>query len=269
MPLIHPTALIDPACNLAPDVAIGPYAILEGAVVLGRGCVVEAHAQLIGDVVVGEDCIIGRGAVIGDLPQDIGFDPATPSGVRIGSRNRLREHITIHRGSKPGAMTAIGNDNLLMVGVHLGHDCVFGDRNIIANNCLFGGHVWVGSGNVVGGMTAFHQSIRVGDSVMAHGMSKFSKDVPSFCMVAHFNKVIGLNVISLRRLGLSAEARAEIKRAFNLFYRSGLGFRDALARAREQSWSAEAQGFLDFVGAPSRRGVCSYLRASASANQEE
>jgi UDP-N-acetylglucosamine acyltransferase len=176
--------------------------------------------------------------------------------VEIGDRNIIREHVTIHRGTAPGSTTRLGNDNYLMAGAHLGHNCAIGHKVIIANNCLLGGYVEVGDGAFLGGGCVFHQFMRVGRLAITRGTSGFGKDIPPFVAAADVNKVVGLNVVGLRRAGFSAEERAEIKAAFHLLYESGLNVSQALAQAGGRSWSATGQSFFDFVASAKRRGIC-------------
>ncbi len=254
--MVHPTALIAPEAVIDPSVEIGAYVVIEGPVKIAAGCRIEPHAQLVGQVEIGEETTVGRGAVIGDLPQDLGFDPATSSGVRIGKKNVLREHVTIHRSSKAGGLTTLGDGNFIMVGAHFGHDVHMGDANIIANGVLLAGHVHVGNNTFIGGGAVFHQFLRIGDYCVVQGNGSFSKDIPHFCAAQRINRVTGLNVIGLRRQGFSAEQRAEMKELFDLIFRSRRNLTQAIGAARERSWSPQAEKFLAFLEAPSKKGVC-------------
>ena len=256
MATIHPTAVVDPGAELDDGVEVGALAIVERGVVLRRGVCIEPHAQVLRGVTIGDGTTVGRGAVIGGLPQDLSFDPATPTGVAIGSNNVLREHVTVHRATKAGANTTIGDHNYLMVGAHVGHDSRIGDRNIIANSVLVAGHVEMGSHTVVGGGSVFHQFIRIGDYCMIQGISGFSMDLPHFIMAAEVNRIVGLNVIGMRRAGFSVEQRNEIKDLFDLVWRSGKNLTQAVAEARQQSWTAQAEKMLQFLEAPTRKGIC-------------
>ena len=157
--MLHPTAIIHPEAQIDPSADIGPYVIIDGPAIISERCRIEAHAQIIGRVHLAPDCVIGRAAIIGAAPQDLGFDPATISGVEIGPRTVVREHVTIHRGSKPDSLTRLGSDNFLMVGCHLGHDVTLGSHNIIANAALLAGHVHVGDRTFIGGGAVFHQRL--------------------------------------------------------------------------------------------------------------
>lgn len=256
---IHPTAIVSPKAALADDVEIGPSAIIGDGAVIGPGCVVQAHAIIEGSVTMGEGNTVGYGVVIGAAPQDFSHSPDIASEVRIGSNNRFREYVTIHRGTKPGTATTVGNDCFLMVGTHLAHNVRLGDHVIITNNCLLAGYVDVGDGAVLGGGSVFHQFIRVGRRAMVAGGSCFNKDIPPFVTANLRNLLIGVNLVGLRRAGFSPATRTDIRRAFKLVFRSGLPVREAIARARESEWTPEANEFFDFIAA-SKRGTCTANR---------
>ena len=253
---IHPTALISAEASIDPTADIGAYVVIEGPVKIGARCRVLAHAQIVGDTEIGEGTSVGRGAILGENPQDLGFDPATPSGLRIGKDNVIREYVTIHRGSKAGSMTVVGDSNFIMAGVHFGHDVQIGDKNVFANDALLAGHVHVGSNAFIGGGAVFHQFLRIGDGCVVQGNGSFSKDIPHFCTAQRINRVTGLNVIGLRRRGASADERAALKDLFDLIFRSGLNLSQAIAAARERTWSEHGEHFLRFLEAPSKKGVC-------------
>ncbi len=264
---IDGSAVISSEARLGPGVDIGPGVVITGPVRLDAGCRVLAHAVIEGDVEIGEGTVVGYGAVIGAPPQDLSWTPDTPSGVRIGRRNIIRELCTIHRGNGPGSATVMGDDNYLMAGAHLGHNARLGDRVIVANNCLLGGHVQVGNGAFLGGGSVFHQHTRVGRLAITQGLSALGKDVPPFAMAHRVNRVIALNIVGLRRAGVSAERRQEIRRAFDLLYRRGLNFRQALEHAATMEWETEAREFFEFARAPSRRGLCRF--GGARTGEEE
>jgi len=258
--MIHPSAIIDPRAQIDPSAEIGPYVIIEGASEISAGVRIEAQAQLVGHVIVGEGCIIGRAAVIGAEPQDLSFDPKTASGVRMGARNVIREHVTIHRSSKPGGMTTLGDGNFIMVGAHFAHDVQIGNQNVIANSALLAGHVNVGNNSFIGGGAVFHQFVRMGDYCMVQGNGGLGKDLPHYCVLQRVNRLTGLNVIGLKRAGFSSAERAEIKSAFDLIFRSGRNLSQALAVVREKNWSEKAEKFIQFIEVPTKRGVASLRR---------
>jgi UDP-N-acetylglucosamine acyltransferase len=211
-------------------------------------------------VTVGAGTIIGRAAIIGGEPQDLGFDPLADSEVVLGTENTIREHVTIHRGSKPGGVTRIGDRNFLMAGSHLAHDVVLGNNNIIANAALLAGHIQVGNNTFIGGGAVFHQFIRIGDFCVVQGNGGFGKDIPHYCAAQRINRVTGLNVIGLRRNGFTSEDRAAIKELFHTLFCSGRNLSEAVAEAATHEWPEKARRLLEFVQAPSKKGVCPVRR---------
>ena len=257
--MIHPTAVIHPDAVLGRNVKVGPYVVVEGAAKIGDGCEIQAHAIIGSHVEMGRDNVIGYGAVIGGDPQDFAFRPQIRSMVRIGDGNKIREYCTLHRGTTEHSATTVGNSCFLMAGAHLAHNVSLGDHVVIANNSLLGGYVQVAERVFIGGGCVFHQHIRVGRLAICQGGSAFSKDIPPFTTAAERNGVAGLNVVGLRRAGLTSAQRAEIKEAFALLYRSGMNTTQALATAKRRQWGAEAQSFFDFVAAAKKRGICDFL----------
>ncbi len=237
---------------------MGPYAVIEGPAEVGDGGVIEAHATLTGAVRLGRGVRVGHGAVIGGWPQDFKFDPATESGVEVGDETQIREHCTVHRGTTPGSVTRLGARCFLMAGAHLGHNARLGDDVILANAALLGGHVDISDRVFVGGGSVFHQFVRVGRGAMIQGLSAFSKDVPPFALGAERNLVFGLNVVGLRRMGMSTAGRAEIKEAFRLLYGAGMNVSQALAAARERTWGAAAAEVFAFAEGAKKRGLCAF-----------
>jgi UDP-N-acetylglucosamine acyltransferase len=245
--------------------------IIEAGAVIGEGCRIQARAVITGHVRMGKNNVVGYGAIIGSDPQDFAFSGETPSEVLIGDDNTFREYVTIHRGTKEGSVTTVGNKNFLMVGAHMGHNSSVGNNVIIANNCLLAGYVEVQDGAVLGGGSVFHQFIRVGKLCMVRGGERFNKDVPPFVSAYGTSLVSGINAVGLKRAGFSAEARMEVKRAFKLVYRSGLNISQAIEESKQMTWGPEAQYFLDFIASAKKRGVSSVAprRGGTTAIEEE
>ena len=246
--------------------SIHPTAIVEDGAVLGADCVVHAHAHVTRHCVLGNGVVVHPFAVIGGDPQDLSFDPKLATGVRIGARTVLREHVTINRATRAGSATEVGADCFLMTASHLGHDCRVGDRVILANAVLLAGHVHVGERAFVGGGAAFHQFVRVGEGAMVSGISRITRDVPPFTMAAERDELVGLNVVGLRRRGLKGPALAELKEAFRSVCRSVGNPRElaAAALAAGTFHSAEARRFLEFFGG-GKRG---FLRTRGAARDD-
>lgn len=248
MTMIHPTALIAAGARLSDDVEIGPYVIIEEHVSIGSGTKIMAHAVVRGHTTIGECNQIHMGAIIGHDPQDVAFDPAFESYVRIGNNNLIREYCTIHRGTKPGSETCIGNNNFLMAGSHLGHNVHIGDRVVVANNALLAGYVKVGDRVFISGGAGIHQFCSIGRLAMLSGNGRFSQNIPPFVIALERNTVQGLNLVGMRRAGVSPEALRELKEAYHVLYRSGLLRREAIARMQACGFASdEARDFLDFV----------------------
>lgn len=270
-PSIHPTALVSPKATLGQNVVIGPYAIVEEHVTLGDDCTVQAHAILTNRVTIGDRNLVGYGAVIGSAPQDFAHHDAIVSEVIIGDDNSLREYVTIHRGTAEGSITRVGNHNMLMAGVHLGHNSCVGNRTVIANNCLLAGYVEVGDDVVLGGGSVFHQFLRIGEMCMIRGGTAWSKDIPPFTVGLIINVVCGINSVGMRRKGVTGAERLDVKRAYNLLYRSGLNVEQAIGQGKSMEWSPPAQRFIDFISHRTKRGLCSARGKSmgSSDDQEE
>ena len=253
---IHPTAVIEDSACLGEGVVVGPFAYIAAGAKIGDRCHIGPHVTVYGYTTLGADCKVHAGAVLGDLPQDFGFKDGD-SFVRIGEGCLIREGVTVHRGSKPGTETVIGNRCMLMAFSHCAHNAQLGDDVTVANGALIAGYVSVGARAFISGNVAIHQFARVGRLAMLGGGAMISKDVPPFCTVrpAMENGVGGLNVIGMRRAGIGPEGRSAAKAAFKLLYRSGLN----MTQAREQMAALFTAGpgreICDFVSA-SKRGVC-------------
>lgn len=257
---IHSTAIVDPNAKIGADVQIGPFSIVGPDVTIGGQTIVQSHVVIEGEVAIGRGNFVGHGAIIGTPPQDVSFSPERKTRVEIGDDNIIREFCTIHRGSSDGSATKIGDKNFLMAGAHVGHNCVIGNNVIVANNCLLGGYVRVEDGAFLGGGSTFHQFMHIGRLVMVQGSSAFGKDLPPFVVAAERNSVFGLNIVGMRRAGLSANDRNEIKEAFKLIYLSGLNTSQALEKAETMTFGVPAREFLDFVASSKKRGICPFKR---------
>ncbi|MDR2078063.1 MAG: acyl-ACP--UDP-N-acetylglucosamine O-acyltransferase, partial [Rickettsiales bacterium] len=180
---IHPTAIVDINAKIGDDVKIGPYCVVGPHVVIGDNCELKPHVVVEGRVVMGKGNKIFSFAVIGQDPQDLKYE-GEESSIRIGNNNKIREHCTIHPGTKGDMMvTEIGNNNLLMVNVHIAHDCVLGNSCVLANNVALGGHVHIGDYTVIGGLSAIHQKVRIGKHAMIGGMTAVAGDVVPYGVV--------------------------------------------------------------------------------------
>ncbi len=259
---IHPTAIVDPGAQIGANTEIGPFSVIGAQAVIGERTVIQSHVVIEGDVVIGAGNFIGHSAIIGAPPQVLSFSLERKTKIEIGNENVIREYCTIHRGSAEGSTTKIGDNNFLMVGVHVGHNCEINNNVIIANNCLLAGHVLVDDQAFLGGGSTFHQNMRVGRLVMVQGSSAFGKDLPPFTIAAERNCIFGVNVVGLKRAGFSAKDREEIKDAFKLLYASGLNISQALKKAATVNFGAPAREFFEFVANAKKRGICPLKRGA-------
>ena len=216
--MIHPTAIIDPSARLGARVTVGPYAVIEADTVIGDDCHIAAHAVIKRYAVLGAQVRVDHFSVVGGAPQDHSFDLSIRSGVRIGDRTVIREQVTVHRATKPGEYTIVGEDCLLMATSHVAHDCILGRHVILANSALLAGHVLVGDRAFVSGGAVVHQFCRIGSGSLTSGNGIISHDVPPNTLVHARNLVAGLNLVGLRRRGVTLETIEELKRAYHEVY---------------------------------------------------
>jgi UDP-N-acetylglucosamine acyltransferase len=261
---------LPPAFRVASNVQIHPTAVIGGGACIGARSIIHAHAIIDSCVEIGEDVVVHPFAVLGGDPQDLRFDPARETGVRIGSRTVIREHVTVNRATASGTFTDIGGDCFLMAASHVAHDCRIADRVILANGVLLGGHVHLGERVFLGGAAVVHQYGRVGAGAMVAGGARITRDVPPFCLVAERNALIGLNVVGLRRSGVERAAFREIKDAFRAVHRGTGNPRDraAAALASGSFQSAEARRFLEFF-ADGHRGFARLRRHGPTQSDED
>lgn len=265
--MIHPTAVVHPKAQIDPTVVIGPYAVIDADVKVGPRCWLGPHVYLTGQTTIGADNRFFAGCVIGEAPQDLKYK-GEPTGLRIGDRNRFREHVTVNRATTPEEETIVGSDNLLMASCHVAHNVILGNHLIIANGALLGGHVVVSDRAVISGNCLVHQFVRIGSLAMMQGGSAISKDLPPFTMARGDNSACGLNVVGMRRAGLPSEQRLEIRRVYHLLFRSRMKLKEAIAKARIEFSSDPAKLMIDFV-ASSTRGTCADIGRGEPADEEQ
>lgn len=253
---IHPTAIVDKNAVLDPSVQVGPYVIIEPNVKIARGVKIHAHAYICKNTEIGEDTEIHIGAVLGNVPQDLAFTDKD-SFLKIGKRNVIREYVTIHRGTKEGTQTVLGDDNFIMATAHIAHNCQIGNKVIIANSALLAGYVQVEDGAFISGNVVFHQFCRIGKLSIIGGFSGVNKDVPPYMSVRGPSVVWSINLVGIRRAKFSREVINQIKDAYNDVYRSGLNTDQALAKISERNPGPEVMHFVNFIR-DSKRGICKY-----------
>jgi len=253
---IHPTAIVDKKAKLADDIEVGPYAIIGPDAEIGGSTKVGAHVLIEGYTSIGKGCRIFTGAVLGSIPQDLKYK-GVKSFLKIGDNNTIREYATLNPGTSEGSTTDIGEGNLLMAYSHVAHDCKVGNGCVIANNGTLAGHVTLEDKTVIGGLTAIHQFVRVGKVAIIGGCSKVVQDIPPFSTCdGHPARVYTLNALGLQRAGVTKEAQSALKKAFKFLFNSGLTFKNAAEKIREEVEGCEEVDYiLDFIK-NSKRGVC-------------
>ena len=253
---IHPTAIISDSASIDDGVVIGPYAVIGDDVTIGSGTRIDSHVVINGPTGIGRDNHIYQFASIGDDPQDKKYR-GEPTRLTIGDRNTIREFCTISRGTTQDlGDTVLGDDNWIMAYVHIAHDCVVGNKTIMANNVTLAGHVHVGDWVIFGGFSGAHQFTKIGEHAFLGMYSGVNRDVPAYTMVSGQPAVPrGINSEGLKRRDFSEEQIRNIKNAYRLVYRKGLKLADAIAEIEKLIDSQpELVVFLESLRA-SERGI--------------
>lgn len=255
--VIHPSAIVSPNAKIGANVTIGPWTIVGDEVEIGADTTIASHCVLKGPTKIGQRNKIFQFVTIGDDCQDKKY-AGERTFLEIGDDNVIREHCTLHRGTvQDNSLTKVGSRNLLMVNVHIAHDCIVGDNCIFANNATLAGHVHIGNWVIFGGLAAIHQFGRVGDHAFVAGMAALNQDVPPFVMAAgHYAKPFGINKEGLKRRGFSVEAISAIRHAYMIIYKDGNTIEEAIEKLLPMVEQEPSISLLvDFLKA-SERGIC-------------
>lgn len=252
---IHPSAIISSKAKIESSAIVGPYSIIGEKASIGANTVIGAHCVIEGNTAIGNDCQIFTGAVIGSKPQDLKFK-GEDVYLEIGNNNIIREYCTLNPGTGQGGKTTVGDNNLLMAYSHIAHDCRVGSGCVLANNSTLAGHVTIEDRAVIGGIVAIHQFVRVGMLSIIGGCSKVVQDIPPFSTCdGHPARVYGLNLIGLRRKGVSRESIKQIDQAFKLIFNSGLSVKHAIEKVeKELAGTEEIKYLVNFIKS-SERGL--------------
>lgn len=259
---ISELAIVSKKARIAEDVEIGPFAIVEDDVEIGHRVKIWPHAYICSGTSIGESTQVHMGAVLGHLPQDMVFDINSKTYLRVGKRNVIREYATIHRGTKEGSSTVIGDDCYLMALSHIGHNCEIGNNCIIANCALLSGYVTVEEKAFISGNVVIHQFCRIGALSMIGGFTGINKDVPPYMLVRGPSVVRSVNLVGLRRAKFSKEAIDNVREAFRLLYKENLNTAQAVEGIRKLKPSNELNHLIEFIGG-SKRGICKYKYSDA------
>lgn len=247
-PKIHPSAVIEEGAVIGAGCVIGPFCVVGPEVVLGDNVTLKSHVVLTGDTQIGEGSTIFSFAVVGEVPQDLKF-AGEKTRLRIGARNRIREHVTINTGTAGGGgETRIGNDCLLMAGCHVAHDAQVGDRVIIVNNSAVAGHCIIEDDVIIGGLCGIHQWVRIGRGAIIGALSMVTNDVIPHGLVQGPRGVLdGLNLVGLKRRGVERADITALRAAFQML-RDGEGtFHDRAKRLKTEVDSKFVQEMVDFI----------------------
>jgi UDP-N-acetylglucosamine acyltransferase len=251
---IHHSAVIDRRAVIHPTATIGAHVVIEGPATIGANCVLDPAAVVLGGAEIGAGCRIHSHAVVGGEPQDRRFDGGA-SYCRIGPQCVIREGATVHRGTAPGSATTVGARCLLMTNSHVGHNCTLADDVILVSGSLLGGYVQVGPRAMISGNAAIHQFVRIGELALVGILARIVQDVPPFFLTDQQGAIVGENRVGMTRAGLSADERREIKAAFRIIYRGGLGRSEAIEYLTGAVATNAGRRLLEFMAGTSNRGV--------------
>jgi len=255
--MIHPTAIIDPAARVEDTAIVGPFCVIGAEVKIGARTELKAHVYCEGATWIGEDNIFYPYSSIGVASQDLKYK-GERAETRIGARNKIREFVTIHRGTQGGGLrTSIGDDNLLMAYTHVAHDVQLGSHCVLANGTTLAGHVIIGDWAVIGAFTGVHQFCRIGRHSMIGGYSVITQDVMPFATIVtpRESKAFGANAIGLERRGFDAAVVENLQNALRLLTRGKLNTSQAIDKIREEiPVCAEVEELIEFIQT-SERGV--------------
>lgn len=245
---IHPSAVIAQGAVIGDGCRIGPFCVIGPDVVLGDGVILKSHVVIDGDTHIGAQTEIYSFSVIGEIPQDLKFD-GEKTRLRIGARNRIREHVTMNTGTaNGGGETRVGDDGLFMAGCHVAHDAQIGDRVIVVNSSAVAGHCIIEDDVIIGGLCGIHQWVRIGQGAIIGAVTMVTKDVVPHGLVQAPRGVLdGLNLVGLKRKGVSREDITALRAAFQML-RDGEGtFQDRARRLPDDSDSPYVQQMVDFI----------------------
>jgi len=260
---IHPCAVVHKDAELADEVTVGPNCVIGSGVLIGAGTELGANVVIDGDVRIGQNNHFFANCVIGGIPQVLGLDSDSEvGGIIIGDGNTIREQVTIHPSICPGKFTRIGNDNLLMIGVHIGHDCMLEDKTVLSNYVQLSGHCRIETGVWFSGIVALHQFVTIGRWSYAAGLAGINHDIPPFLIVSgHYPpRIRGVNERGMKRAGLSEQQQQKISEAYRKLYRSGgTLLENAKALAADDGLDENVRAMVDMIIKSSEHRFGRYL----------
>ena len=258
MPEVHATACVDPRAELADDVWVGPFCVIGPDVRLGEGVRLDSHVVIAGNTSLGAGCRVFPFACLGHRPQDMKYRGERCELV-IGRNNQIREHVTMHPGTAGGGgVTRIGDNGLFMAAIHVAHDCQIGVGVIMANNATLGGHVEVQDHAYLGGLCAVHQFVRIGRHAMLGGLAGVEHDViPYGTVLGNRAYLNGLNIIGMKRHGISREAINQLRTAYRLLFAPEGAFSERLSEVAERfADDPRVMEIVEFIRSAGSRAIC-------------
>ncbi len=253
---IHPTAIVSRKAKLGVNIKVGPFSIIDDHVIIGDDTEISSNVKIKDFTTIGANCRISEGAIIGGIPQHLGFK-GEETYVQIGNNVIIREYVTIHRGTSfDDGITKVEDNTYLMAYVHIAHDCKVGHDTILANAVTLAGHVKIGNYVFIGGLTPIHQFCRIGDYAMVGGASAVDKDIPPFTRASKNHAMLyGLNLVGLKRRGFTSEQIKLLKEAYRILFRKSPTLEEGIKKIQEKlPLTPEIQKLIDFVRT-SKRGI--------------
>jgi UDP-N-acetylglucosamine acyltransferase len=254
---VHPSAVVDARVKIGPGASIGPGCVVQGDVTLGANVKLIANCHVQGPGSIGDDTVVYPFACIGFEPQDYKFAPGTPTaGFQIGKKNIIREGVSIHQASKTTHPTTVGDGCMLMVNSHMGHDAVIGNNVILVNGALLAGHSTLANNVTISGNAAVHQFVKIGRFSFVTGVIGITNDMPPFCVAGSRNRATGINVVGMRRAGISRDEISSVRKAFRLIFNRPLTRPDMLeVLAPLAATSSCVKEIHDFIAFDSKRTI--------------
>ena len=245
---IHPSSVIEDGAQIDPSAVIGPFCLVGSEVIIGPGVELKSHVVVKGRTEIGEGTVVFSFAVIGEIPQDLKFK-GEQSGLLIGKRNRIREHVTMNAGTEGGGgMTKIGDDCLFMAGCHIAHDAIIGDRVIVVNSAAVAGHCILEDDVIVGGLSGIHQFVRIGRGAIIGAVTMVANDVIPYGLVqAPRGALDGLNLVGLKRRGVARADITALRAAFQMLAQGEGTFHNRIERLGAETESTYVKEIVDFV----------------------
>ena len=245
---VHPSAVVEEGAEIGAGAHVGPFCVIGAKVVLAPGVNLKSHVVVTGDTEIGEDTVVFPFSVIGEIPQDLKFK-GEETRLVIGKRNRIREHVTMNTGTEGGGgLTKVGDDCLFMAGCHIAHDAMIGDRVVVVNSVAIAGHCIIEDDVIIGGLSGIHQFVRIGKGAIIGALSMVTNDViPHGLVQGPRGKLDGLNLVGLKRRGVSRADITALRAAFQMMAQGDGAFQERAQRMGEEFDSEYVQEIVEFV----------------------